>query len=120
MDAYIYNADIYCEQCGERIKARLDAEGHTPKNPDDERTFDSSEYPKGPFSDGGGEADTPQHCGEGEKCLNALVLSDGTKVGCMLENDLTQAGAEYVKEYLRDDPDSEVVQLWANFYRECL
>lgn len=43
MDAYIYNADIYCEECGEAIRTRLTCPG----DPDDERSYDSDKYPKG-------------------------------------------------------------------------
>jgi len=79
MEAYIYQADIYCKECGEKLKLALDS----PENPDDETTFDSDEYPKGPFCDGGGEADSPQHCAD-------------CKVP--LENPLTADGEEYAKE----------------------
>ena len=90
--AYIYCADIYCEECGEKIKADLDAKGQRPANPNDERTFDSDEYPKGPYDNGGGEADTPQHCGN---CHKPLL------------NDLTDEGVKYVLEYLKEYVEHE-------------
>lgn len=118
MRAYIYCADIYCEDCGRAIRKRIKAEGFAPENPRDESSYDSDEYPKGPFDDGGGESDTVQHCGSHADCLNALTLSDGSKVGAWLENPLTSHGAAHVAESIADDPDNEVCKLWAEWYRE--
>jgi hypothetical protein len=73
MDAYIYDADIYCEGCADEIKQRLDA----PESPDDESTYDSGDYPKGPYANGGGESDYPQVCGGcGEALDNPVIVSD--------------------------------------------
>ena len=83
MDVYIYRAALYCADCGEEIRAGLVALGKAPEDPDNERTYDSGDYPKGPFGDGGGEADTPSHC-------------DGC--GVFLENPLTSYGEAYVCE----------------------
>lgn len=116
MDAYIYNAEIFCEDCGEKIREDLTAAGKAPANPDDEHTYDSSEYPKGPISDGGGESDCVQHCGCGPDCINAIELDDGTKVGVLLENPLTSDGVEQLKESIRADPDNEVIKLWIEHY----
>lgn len=58
MDVYIYQAAIYCEDC---------------RNPEME----------GPHSEGGGEADAPQHC---DTCK------------AFLENPLTADGYDYVRE----------------------
>lgn len=115
MDAYIYAADIYCEDCGRAIRKDIRRAGNAPAHPSDESSYDSDEYPKGPYSDGGGEADSPQHCGSGAECINALELEDGTKVGCFLENPLTSDGYEYVREQHRESP-SEVTELWVDHY----
>jgi hypothetical protein len=82
MNAFIYCADIYCADCGAAIRQTLDREGKRPANPDDESSYDSSDYPKGPFADGGGEADCPQHCGA---------------CSVFLENPLTPDGLDYVR-----------------------
>jgi hypothetical protein len=87
MDAYMYQADLYCEECGEKIKADLKATCAVPENPSDEATFDSDDYPKGPFPDGGGESDCPQHCGG---------------CGVFLENPLTSDGYNYVEEAIQE------------------
>src|SRR3954469_15157799 len=55
-------------------------------DPDDEATWDSDKFPKGPYENGGGEADTPQHC---DQCM------------AFLENPLTEDGCAYVIDELR-------------------
>ena len=100
MNVYMYRAEFYCEECGEKIKAGLgySLEGLS------EYEYDSDEYPKGPFPDGGGEADCPQHC---DMC------------GLFLENPLTGDGYDYVKSALESASaysNMEVLQEWAEFY----
>ncbi len=56
MDAFIYCADIYCAECAAAIQIDLWGKDKRP-------TEDSDAWPQGPFADGGGEADTAQHCG---------------------------------------------------------
>ena len=114
MDAYIYCADIYCAYCGEAIRAQITREGFAPADPDDEYGYDSDEFPKGPFMDGGGEADCPQHCGAGADCLNALELSDGSRIGAFLDNPLTSEGVDYVRAAIREG--GEVAALWGDWY----
>ena len=70
MKAYIYQAALLCEPCA------LDVQAMTTPGPD------SDDYPQGPFSDGGGEADSPQHC---DLC------------GEFLQNPLTPEGVRYVQ-----------------------
>ena len=84
MNAYIYQSALYCEECAIDIKNHLRrfSKHKVPHNPGDEYTYDSEEYPKGPYSNGGGEADCPQYC-------------DGC--GEFLENSLTSDGMEYVE-----------------------
>ena len=86
MNAYVYNADIYCEPCAAKIKTRLD--GHTVED-----NGDSENYPQGPYGNGGGEADTPQHCGDCHE---------------FLQNPLTDDGMEYIQANQRDE--------WDEFY----
>ena len=103
MNAYIYQADLHCEKCTELIKR--DFPGNYP-GPGD--TFDSNDYPFGPCLDGGGEADTPQHCGT---------------CGLFLENPLTMDGELYVEEAVEAclydrQGDPKVINQWAVFYHE--
>ena len=113
---FIYNADVYCESCGRAIRKRIKAEGNSPACPHDETTYDSSEYPKGPVD--ADESDSPQHCGSGADCTEAIELSDGRKIGAFLENPLTSLGLLYVACNVRGNPRSEVVKLWADFYSQ--
>lgn len=106
MEAYIYQAALWCEDCGAAIRRDLLALGKGPADPDDEDTYDSNDFPKGPFPDGGGEADCPQHC---DDC------------GCWLENDLTSEGMDYLKDAIaaflyRGDGDPETIRAWIDGY----
>jgi hypothetical protein len=92
MDVYIYGAALYCDACGESIRDELRASGDAPSDPEDEHTYDSDDYPKGPYPDGGGEADSPQHC-------------DGC--GVFLENPLTDDRYRYLLEMLREGWDRD-------------
>jgi len=113
MNVYMYQAALYCGCCGEELCERLDGEGKCPEqalraNGLDEEMYDSDDYPKGPYRDGGGEADSPQHC---DSC------------GTFLENPLTTEGVEYLHTMIRDHIDSpesvgrpEVIDEWIEFY----
>jgi len=92
-EAYVYQAALVCKECGDEIKRRLAAEGKAPADPEDEHSFDSDEYPKGPYAEGGGESDVPEHC---DAC------------GKFLENPLTQHGYDYLRELVADArPDNQ-------------
>lgn len=71
MKAFIYQAALLCELCAKETSAKLPP------------SADSDTYPQGPYGNGGGEADTPQHC-------------DHCRV--FLENPLTMDGGDYVRE----------------------
>ncbi len=93
MDAYIYNADINCEECASQIRVEL---GET-----DEGDYSNSDtYPQGPYNDGGGEADCPQHCGSCQ---------------LFLENPLTSDGANYVREACEEHLNP-ITRDWADYY----
>lgn len=118
---YIYTADLYCEDCGVALREMILGESAPEFDPDDETTYDSDEFPKGPYEDGGGEADSPHHCGSGAECCNAITLKDGSKVGAFLENPLTCEGQQYVRDAIADfhqqgRGQEEVLRLWAEYY----
>jgi hypothetical protein len=121
MDVYLYKAALWCGPCiikalvaerkaspcaidmqpAEALEQIVSANGFT-----SESDYDSDDLPKGPYADGGGEADTPQHC-------------DGC--GLFLENPLTTEGVRYVNEKLiehaRDGSGNvEVLKAWAEHY----
>ncbi len=115
--AYIYQADVWCDDCGRAICERLTHEGNAPADPQDESSYDSDYYPKQVDDDD--ESDTPQHCAGGPDCLNAITLPDGDKVG-LLFGELTRDGVEYVKEAQRElqhgRGSADVVALWIEHY----
>jgi hypothetical protein len=94
MNVYIFNADVFCADCAADIIDECRERGI-----DDDG--DSNTYPQGPFPNGGGEADCPQHCGS---------------CGAFLQNALTSEGDDYVLSAIADDPESTTVQEWREFY----
>jgi hypothetical protein len=95
MHVFIYQSALYCERCGNQICSEL----RTPAGADlnNESTWDSEDYPKGPYDNGGGEADSPQHC---DGCL------------AFLENPLTSEGVEYVDSLLAASYDEADDSKW--------
>jgi hypothetical protein len=89
MDAYLFHAELLCEACAKQVEI---------ENPRPSHFGDPDQYPQGPYPQGGGEADSPQHCGH---------------CGKFLENPLTKEGDYFVGSLLRDD---ECPPEWADFY----
>ena len=107
MDAYIYRAAIYCEHCAQEIIIELEEEAAYGKPI--KHYGDSEWYPQGPYMQGGGEADSPQHC---DQCR------------MFLENPLTSDGEKYVREIVgdyqmrraHDCGKNEVIENWKEYY----
>lgn len=92
MKAYAFRAALYCERCAlPWIDACDQATGDT---------GDSNDFPQGPYSDGGGEADCPEHC---DHC------------GAFLENPLTTDGEAYVRRAVLAN-GRIAREVWAPFY----
>jgi len=77
-------------------------------DPENESEYDSGDYPKGPIDSGGGEADSPQHCGH---------------CGVFLDNPLTGDGDEYVAQAFFDhlvfgDGNRVILREWFAAYRD--
>lgn len=83
----IYQADVWCDDCARHICAKIADANEAPANPDDERSFDSDDYPK-LYDEENEESDSPQHC---------------AGCGVFMENPLTSEGADYVKETVIED-----------------
>lgn len=99
METFIYRGALYCSDCGTQIGEESEAKGV-------EDNGDSDTFPQGPYDDGGGEADTPQHCG---------------RCGEFLGNALTDDGYSYVIDEVQDAlahsrVNSVAVQQWAPYY----
>jgi hypothetical protein len=96
MNAYIFQADIYCSDCARNIREML---------PLDARASDDSDsYPQGPYANGGGESDVPEHCAE---------------CGTFLENPLTSEGYDYLRNECRSGPIdgyNDTVKEWLAYY----
>ena len=118
-DAYIYQADLICEDCGNKIIEQLEKKGV-------EDTGDSDDFPQGPHSDGGGESDSPQHCGIGSGCVNKIHIPGGATIGMPLGNPLTSDGVKYLRDSVANDiiatdaHHRKVGRLWARIYSDCL
>ena len=106
MNAYIYQADLICEGCANKTMRELDRQGKAPEDCLDHESFDSDDYPKGTWGDGGGEADAPQHCGI---------------CGLFLFNPLTKEGMDYLVEVVKANLNGErgnpdVIGEWLEWY----
>ena len=101
-DVYMFQGSLYCEDCGRDIQDKIREEGKAPEDESDEESFDSDDFPKGPFSGGGGEADSIHHCDSNETCLNAIELPCKSKIGAWLGNDLTSEGDEWLASSIRE------------------
>ena len=123
--AYIYCADIYCDDCGKAIMKELKKQGLVPEHPEDRSTYDSDEYPK--YADDEEETDSPQHCGNHADCLNAIELGDGDKIGKLIGTTLTNDGVQYVKEAIEeaianseDETSSVALSIWKTEFADYL
>lgn len=97
---YVYDAALYCDYCGEEILDEIKEAGNAPEDPADEHTYDSGDYPKGPYHPEA--SDVPEHC-------------DGC--GDFLENPLTEYGMLYVAQALCEGTgDPKVLRTWSDFY----
>ena len=115
--AYIYQADVWCDACGQEICDELTKEGKAPADPDDPSTYDSDEYPKD-YDAKWEESDGPDNCASGE-CGGSYEY-EGRKItyGTFLENQLTPEGYKYLKSMLdKEGPTLRApLQEWADFY----
>ena len=115
--AAIYQADNWCDDCANQIRATIRAErlqnGHEPFDEDNESSYDSYQLPKAASDDE--ESDCPCHCAAGAECLNAITLDSGTKIG-ELFGALTSEGVEYVRKAIIEG--GEVAKLWKKHYED--
>ena len=125
-DVYMFQGALLCEDCGRDVQDNLRKKGKAPEDEDDEESFDSDDFPKGPFGDGGGEADSIHHCDSNGECLNAIKLPCGSKIGAWLGNDLTSEGDRWLAESIResifkdDAHGRQVNRLWRLKYSDPL
>ena len=123
---YIYQADTYCDDCGDVIKTKLREtfDQHKKRNPlnncrcdictavrtGDENLYDSDYYPKGPYAEWEERSDAPIHCAACE---------------LFLENGLTEEGYRWLREKIKEYKTTgqgrkEIIELWSDFYNVSL
>lgn len=141
----VYAADCWCTSCAEALQRRLVREfiektikpgmkKMFPKSILDfssekmeeltqviisifsNSTMDTDEWPATGLTEEC--ADSPTHCANHNKCLEAEVLEDGTKIGKLLNTKLSRHGINYVAEQLfegalRKNGPSAVEKFWA-------
>ncbi len=113
MNVFVYQAALYCEPCGTSIRERLDGEGKRPADLDNESSFDSDDYPKGPYADGGGEADSPNHCDACNAFLENALTTDGESY---LADQISEAMIEILQGRRSPIELDSVLGQWLNHY----
>jgi hypothetical protein len=108
-----YCADVFCDDCGRRHGEELESLGMPAPGPGEIR--DTDEWPS--IGHPPEATDCPNHCGDGDECLNAITLDGGFMVGELLTEWLTDDGVDYVAEAIRDDisegrTDSVAITVW--------
>jgi hypothetical protein len=110
---YIYQAELWCNACGEKIQKDLIASGKAPADTENEHSFDSDDFPKYAWN---GDTDSPNHCPSGDTCLGdavdlgkwglgkkaKLYGSETRVIGELLDESLTSDGVEFIKETLKE------------------
>lgn len=109
-----YQADIWCDRCGERIMLDLKAVGR-------KDTGDSGDWPQ--EADLEEAADSPQNCASGVCGGQYWVTVDGRQrlleYGEFLENPLTEEGYKNLKKMLNGYDEGTITKPakeWADFY----
>lgn len=95
---FIYDADTYCDDCGDIIRGELHAQGKAPEDVMDHSSYDSDEFPKDADIEHE-ESDTPTYCAQ---------------CGKFLHNPLTSYGYAYVQSALDEIPAGKSVSALRN------
>ena len=125
--AYTYQADVWCNACGEKIKADIarDNPELVPEDPENETTFDSGDYPKY-YDAESEESDGPENCADGscggqyrhDVPGDAKYLGVG-RYGTFLENRLTTEGYKRLVNTLNKHGEHlpSHAREWAEYYQ---
>jgi hypothetical protein len=98
---YIYQADVWCDECTRQIKADIERchPEQVPEDKSDDSTWDSDEWPK-EFDDEQA-TDGPVNCAAGYKCGVWWVgLEEQRGYGLFINTPLTAEGYRYLKKML--------------------
>lgn len=104
MDVYMFQADLWCDDCARQYMR----ENEPPAGADleDEGSYESDDWPNGPYADSGGESDCPQHCGACSVFLGNPITDEGRSY-------VGNAIAQYA---VNGSGDVAVLREWAEFY----
>lgn len=108
---YAYNAELWCDSCGKKIIDELERLGYQDEG-------DTDGWPQYADEDQSW-ADSPSHCAGGEQCEHAEEIG-GRMIGCLLLENLTDEGVNYVKEAIRKECNDTVAGLWADEFSDYL
>lgn len=100
---WVFKALYVCEACVADFKARTSRPAHVDEN--DEHSYDSDVWPKGPFYTSEMRVDAPVHC---DSC-GALAI-------CGLTDDGVFYVADCLREACASSIPTEVLDGWANVY----
>jgi len=112
-EPFAYQANLICEDCAGNVIKDLES-----KNIED--SGDTNDYPQG--DSGNNESDSPCHCRFGAKCINAVRLPSGKKIGCPLRTKLTIYGIAYTRDNIAahilygNDQQKAISRLWLYLY----
>ena len=99
---YIYQADLFCEQCGREICCQLDAQGKRPANVEDESSYDSADYPK-TVAAHDGSTDVPENCYQCSRLLEYTLTPEGVRYVMAAIRECL-AGREHSRNAIRKGP----------------
>ncbi len=121
MKAYVFQAALHCETCAARLESANRHRLPPGANLDDESTYDSDQFPKGPYPNGGGEADSPQHCDScGEFLENTLTPDGDSWLRAEIVRKVTPPGTRELSwsetAALADEVGEPVLAMWIRFY----
>jgi hypothetical protein len=106
---YIYQADTYCDDCGDNIRGKLHAQGLAPEDIMDHSSYDSDDFPKDADVEYE-EADAPQHCAQCHKFLRNPLTSDGYSY---VQEKLNESGITGLGEL---HESNAVLEDWGGWY----
>ena len=69
MITYIYSGKRFCEECGLAIRGSVISSGKAPKNPGIAWSYDSNDFPKGPYYAQYEKGIPDLLCASGQNCL---------------------------------------------------
>ena len=108
---YIYQADVYCNDCGAAICASLKSQGKAPEDEMDHRSYNSDDYPKDADVEHN-ESDVPEHCAQCGKFMHNPLTSDGYRY---VADALSQLPALTSIVKLQEGGHSALAE-WASWY----